>query len=330
MLRLSRVIGYLLCAALLPAASVAITATRLSNEPLLKPSTGWMAAGVFNTAVVKLGTKTILLFRAQDKQGTSRIGHAESKDGIHFIIRPEPVLSPEAAYEKGGGVEDPRVVQINGTYYLTYTAYDGHSAQLSLATSKDLIHWDRKGILLPAYKGTWNTQWTKSGAILPQQVNGKWWMYYLGTRKDADSKPRDYMGLAESTDLLHWKDATDKPVLDRRPDAFDSRVMEPGPPPIITDEGILLIYNGASESLVYGPGWVLFDKNDPRKVIARADAPFIVPRLKWEVGGQVPNVIFIEGGLVNYDKNNRVALTAYYGAADKYIGVMDIRLRLSN
>jgi predicted GH43/DUF377 family glycosyl hydrolase len=311
------------------AASVAITATRLSNEPLLKPTTGWMADGVFNTAAVRLGGKTILLFRAQDQAHVSRIGYAESMDGLHFTIRPTPVLSPEATYEKGGGVEDPRLVLINSTYYLTYTAYDGHSAQLALATSKDLIHWDRKGVILPAYKGTWNTQWTKSGAIVPKQIDGKWWMFYLGTRNGSDGKPRDYMGLAESTDLLHWKDATDKPVLDRRPDAFDSRVMEPGPAPIITDRGILLLYNGANEALIYGPGWVLFDKSDPRKVIARADAPFILPTLKWEVGGQVPNVIFIEGDLVNYDKNNRLALTAYYGAADKYIGAMDIRIHLS-
>jgi predicted GH43/DUF377 family glycosyl hydrolase len=311
------------------AASVAITATRLSDQPLLKPTAGWMAAGVFNTAAVRKGGKTILLFRAQDQKGVSRIGYAESLDGLHFTIRPEPVLAPEAPYEKGGGVEDPRVVMINGTYYLTYTAYDGHSAQLALAVSKDLIHWDRKGILLPAYKGTWNTQWTKSGAIIPNQVNGKWWMYYLGTRTDSDGKPRDYMGLAESTDLLHWKDATKKPVLDRRPDAFDSRVMEPGPAPIITPQGILLLYNGANEALVYGPGWVLFDKNDPRKVIARADAPFILPRLSWERSGQVPNVIFIEGDLVNLNKGNRLALTGYYGAADKYIGAMDIRVHLS-
>ncbi len=287
-----------------------------------------MAAGVFNTAVVQAGSTTILLFRAQDQQGVSRIGYAESPDGVHFKVRPEPVLSPEAAGERGG-VEDPRVVRISGIYYLTYTAYDGHSAQLSLATSKDLIHWERQGVLLPAYKGTWNSQWTKSGAIVPQKVGGKWWMYYLGTRKDADGKARDYMGLAESDDLLHWKDATSKPVLDRHPDAFDSRVMEPGPEPIMTDEGILLIYNGASEALIYGPGWALFDKNDPRRLIARSEAPFILPRLKWETGGQVPNVIFIEGDIVRYNKNHRVALTAYYGAADKYIGIMDIRIRLS-
>jgi predicted GH43/DUF377 family glycosyl hydrolase len=311
------------------AATVVVVAKRIADQPLLKPTTGWTAAGVFNPAAIKVGSKTVLLFRAQDANHTSRIGYAESPDGLHFTERPEPVLSPEAPYEKNGGVEDPRVVQINGTYYLTYTGYDGHSAQLCLATSKDLIHWTRQGVILPAYKGTWNTQWTKSGAILPRQVNGKWWMYYLGTRTDSDGKPRDYMGLAESTDLLHWKDATDKPVLARRPDAFDARVMEPGPAPIFTDAGILLLYNGANEKLVYGPGWVLFDKQDPRRVIARADAPFILPALRWEVGGQVPNVIFLEGEVIRAQAGNSLALIGYYGAADKYVGAMDIRIRLA-
>jgi predicted GH43/DUF377 family glycosyl hydrolase len=288
-----------------------------------------MEAGVFNPAAVRLGKKTILLFRAQDNAYISRIGYAESSDGIHFAARPEPVLSPEAPYEKGGGVEDPRLVLIGGLYYLTYTAYDGHSAQLALATSKDLLHWDRKGVILPAYKGSWNTQWTKSGAILPQQVNGSWWMYYLGTKKDSDGKARDYMGLAQSADLLHWNDATEHPVLERRPDAFDSRVMEPGPAPVMTDEGIFLLYNGANEALVYGPGWALFDKSDPRKLVARAEAPFVLPGLEWEKTGQVPNVIFLEGAVVYFNKENRLAISGYYGGADKYVGAMDIRVRLS-
>jgi predicted GH43/DUF377 family glycosyl hydrolase len=311
------------------AANVAIVALRRSVQPILQPSAGWTSSGVFNPAAMKVGGKTVLLFRAQDAAHTSRIGYAESADGLHFTARPDPVLSPEAPYEKNG-VEDPRLVQINGTYYLTYTAYDGHSAQLCLAISADLIHWTRKGILLPAYKGKWNTQWTKSGAIVPQQINGKWWMYYLGTRTDADGKARDYMGLANSSDLLHWSDATDQPVLERRPDAFDSRVMEPGPAPMVTDAGILLLYNGANERLVYAPGWILFDKTDPRKVIARADAPFMLPTLRWEMGGQVPNVIFLEGAVVTFQSKGRLAINGYYGAADKYVGAMDIRIHLGN
>jgi predicted GH43/DUF377 family glycosyl hydrolase len=307
---------------------IAINAQRLSDQPLLRPGHEWSEFGLFNPAAIKADGKTVLLFRAQDRNHTSRIGYAESTDGLHFKVRPEPVLSPEADYEKGGGVEDPRVVQINGTYYLTYTGYDLHSAQLCLATSTDLIHWQRMGVILPAYRGTWNTQWTKSGAIVPEKINGKWWMYYLGTRKDPAGKSRDYMGLASSNDLLHWKDATQKPVLDRRPGAFDSRVMEPGPPPTLTETGILLLYNGADDHLVYGPGWVLFDLHDPSRVIGRADKPFLVPTLEWEKKGNVPNVVFLEGAVPksNAKVNHNLEFIGYYGAADKFVGAADIRI----
>lgn len=309
---------------------IEVEAERTANEPLLRPARDWMSLGVFNPAAIQIDRQTILLFRAQDQNHTSRIGYAASSDGVHFDIRPQPVLSPEAPYEKNGGVEDPRIVSIAGTYYLTYTGYDTHSAQLCLATSKDLVHWTRIGVILPAYRGTWNTQWTKSGAILPQQVNGKWWMYYLGTKTDPDGVARDYMGLASSTDLRRWTDATNKPVLERRPGAFDSRVMEPGPAPFLTDAGILLLYNGANDNLVYGPGWALFDAHDPAKLIARAQAPFIRPRLDWEKTGNVPNVIFVEGCVVRSRSPNKIELTAYYGAADKYIGSMNVSLDIMN
>jgi predicted GH43/DUF377 family glycosyl hydrolase len=327
-----RRLTFFTAATALMAAGIAVTGTRVSERPLLSPATKWSEFGLFNPTAIRAKDKTVLLFRAQDANHTSRIGYADSSDGLHFNIRPEPVMSPETDYEKGGGLEDPRVVQIQGTYYLTYTGYDLHSAQLCLATSTDLIHWTRKGVILPAYKGTWNEQWTKSGAIIPDQINGKWWMYYLGTKKDSDGKARDYMGLATSEDLLHWKDATDKPVLDRRPGAFDSRVMEPGPAPFVTAAGILLFYNGANENLVYGPGWVLFDKQDPRRVIARADQPFVLPVLEWEKVGNVPNVIFLEGaiaqGTLTTPHQGTLSFTGYYGAADKYIGGVHITVHL--
>ncbi len=315
--------------------TLAFHAERISNEPILKPGAGgtdWTNFGLFNPTAIKIGSKTVLLFRAQDEKHTSRIGYAESEDGLHFTLRPEPVLSPEAPYEKGGGVEDPRVVKIGNLYYLTYTGYNLHDAQLCLATSTDLIHWKRLGVILPAYKGTWNTQWTKSGAIIPEKINSKWWMYYLGTKKDTDGKMRDHMGLASSPDLLHWSDATDKPVLDRRPGAFDSRVMEPGPAPFVTEAGILLLYNGANENLVYSPGWVLFDKNDPTRVLARADQPFIAPSLPWEKTGNVPNVIFLEGAVPEGSVPGapNLKLLGYYGGADKYIGAMKIATSFGN
>jgi predicted GH43/DUF377 family glycosyl hydrolase len=302
--------------------TVRVMAERLTTAPVLSPQPGWMSYGVFNAAAIKTNGKTVLLFRAQDDRHTSRIGYAESTDGLHFMVRAEPVLSPEAEYEKNGGVEDPRVVQIDGTYYLTYTGYDLHSAQLCLATSTDLIHWERKGVILPAYKGTWNEQWTKSGTIVPNKIAGKWWMYYLGTRKGADGQARDYMGLAQSQDLLHWQDATAQPVLPRRAGAFDSRVMEPGVL-FLTDQGILMIYNGADEHLVYGPGWVLFDKENPQRLIARSQKAFVNPKFRWEKVGNVPNVIFVEGAVGNVQD-----LLAYYGAADKYVGAMRIQFSI--
>jgi predicted GH43/DUF377 family glycosyl hydrolase len=284
-----------------------------------------MEAGAFNPAAILVNGKTVLLFRARDTRGTSRIGYAESADGLHFKIDPRPVLEPAMPYELGGGVEDPRVLRIGTVYYMTYTGYNRHDAQLCLATSTDLRHWRRRGVILAAYKGEWITGWTKSGAIVPERVNGKWWMYYLGTRHDGDGKDRDYMGLANSDDLLHWSDATKQPVLDRRPAGFDSRVMEPGPPPLITSAGILLLYNGADDKLVYGPGWILFDRADPGRVVARCERPFMLPSLAWERVGTVPNVIFLEGAIGR--KQDPLDLTGYYGGADQYIGAMRIHIR---
>ena len=297
---------------------VSISVAWSSPTPLISPSgSGAASAGTFNPTAVIHNGKVVLLYREQDTNGTSRIGYASSTDGRHFTVRDQPVLAPEADYEKDGGVEDPRVLKIGDLYYMTYTGYNKHDAQLCLATSTDLIHWQRQGVLLPAYKGNWNTGWTKSGAIVPQKINGKWWMYYLGTAPDK----RDYMGLASSEDLLHWTDATKEPVLPRRPGAFDSRVMEPGPPPIMTDKGILLIYNGADDKLVYTTAWALFDKQDPAKPIARADTPFLKPETEWQRVGQVPNVVFTEG-MVQKGKEWWI----YYGGADKYIGASRLTL----
>ncbi|HVZ17535.1 MAG TPA: glycoside hydrolase family 130 protein [Terriglobales bacterium] len=288
---------------------------RVSESPVLSPhGNGWESAGVFNPAVVKRNGEFVMLYRAQDRNGTSRLGYATSRDGVHFDSRPEPVLSPEASYEKDGGVEDPRLVEIGGTYYLTYTGYNKKDAQLCLASSQDLQHWNRRGVILPAYKGNWNKGWTKSGAILTQKVNGKYWMWWLGTAADKT----DQMGLASSTDLVHWTEETKTPVLPKRPGMFDSRVVEPGPPPIMAEDGILLIYNGADDKLLYQVGWALFDKNDPRKVLARSDHPIFSPSKDWEKAGQVPNVTFVEGLIREGGR-----WLFYYGGADKYVGVAE-------
>ncbi len=300
------------------------TWTRKSQAPILSPrGDGFESAGTFNPSVIKKGGQFVMLYRAQDRKGTSSLGYATSHDGVHFERRAEPVLVSEAPYEKGGGVEDPRLVKFGNTYYLTYTGYnnvdgiapDKKDAQLCMATSTDLIHWQRQGIIFPAYKGKWNVKWTKSGAIVPKKINGKYWMYFLGDALDKDTQ----MGVAYSTDLLHWTEALDQPVLSSRAGSFDAHVVEPGPPPILTREGILLVYNGADAKDVYSTGWVLFDKHDPTKVLARANEPIFSPGLDWEKDGQVPNVVFVEG-MVRDGKD----WLFYYGGADKHVGVATV------
>ena len=289
--------------------------SRALDTPILSPQgTSWESAGTFNPAVIRHNGKFAMLYRAQDAAGTSRLGYAESTDGIHFTRRAEPLLAPETEYEKDGGVEDPRLQKFGDTYYLTYTGFNKKDAQLCLATSRNLIDWERKGVILPAYKGNWNKGWTKSGAIVPEQIDGKYWMYWLGTSADKT----DQMGLSYSTDLLHWTEATKTPVLPRRPGKFDSRVVEPGPPPILTESGIVLVYNGADDKLIYRAGVAVFDRKDPRKLLSRTDAPIFGPEKDWEKVGQVPNVVFVEGMA---RQGNRWLF--YYGGADKYVGVAE-------
>ena len=137
---------------------------------------------------------------------------------------------------------------------------------------------------------------------------------------DVFSRGRAWPGYPNGRCLLRrlapLDEALDHPVLSSRPGTFDSQVVEPGPPPVLTSEGIFLIYNGADDKFVYSTGWVLFDKTDPTKVLARADHPIFWPQQEWEKVGQVPNVVFVEG-LVR-DGNHWLF---YYGGADKHIGL---------
>jgi predicted GH43/DUF377 family glycosyl hydrolase len=147
---------------------------------------------------------------------------------------------------------------------------------------------------------------------VPEKIDGKYWMYFLGTTPDKN----DQMGLAYSTDWIHWTEATQTPVLPRRPGQFDSRVVEPGPAPILTSTGIVLVYNGADDKLVYRTAVAVFDRKDPRKLLYRGEQPIFYPEKEWEKIGQVPNVVFVEG-MVEYGGR----YLFYYGGADKYVGV---------
>jgi len=301
--------------------------------PITKQRTAWNERNVLNPAAVVKDGKVYLLFRSQDNNMTSRIGLAISDDGLHFSKQPEPVFFPMEdsmeKYEWKGGVEDPRIVESEeGVYILTYTAYDGKTARLCLATSKDLLHWTKQGLVLADEK--YRDSWSKSGAIVVQKrgnrivavkINGKYWMYF----GDTD------LFIATSEDLLHWAVAENEEskkmitVLHPRMGYFDSRLVEPGPFALLKDEGILLMYNGSNaqnfnDSLLpkftYSAGQALFDKNQPWKLIDRTNNYFITPDKTYEKLGEVNEVCFVEG--LVYFKNKWFL---YYGTADSKIAV---------
>jgi len=167
---------------------------KLSYPILIPSASGPDAAAVYNPAVVFVNGTFYMFYRAQSKwHGTSVIMLAISYDGIHFEKLNLTVIYPTLKEELIGGCEDPRIVKVNDTYYMTYTAYDGKTARLALARSKDLIHWEKIGIVFPEWS------WCKSGAILPVKINGKYIMYF------GDSN----IWIAYSDDMVHWVTSKD-------------------------------------------------------------------------------------------------------------------------
>src|SRR6188474_1517827 len=263
----------------------------------------WEEKDVFNPAAVVRNDTVFLLFRAEDSigkyAGTSRIGIAWSTDGLHFTKHPIPVLYPDndasKIYEWEGGCEDPRVVEDeNGTYFMTYTAYDGDKARLLIASSKDLYHWTKHGHAFKNDTAEVN-KWSKSGSIDCKYENGK------ATAAKIDGKY-----------CMYWGDT-------------DSDLVEPGPPAMLTERGIVLIYNSRNVPSkgdtnlaegTYAASQILFDKNNPTKVIDRMDTYFMKPDKPYEITGQVNHVCFVEG-LVNY----KGKWFLYYGTADSKIAV---------
>lgn len=300
-------------------ASWAFGRWRKLADPIMSPRpSGFDSRNIYNVAAVSQGDEIHMIVRGEDAAEapghvTGRLGLATSRDGFHFEREANPVLVPEQDYEVRG-VEDPRLIQVDGTFYLTYSAYDGHKARLCMATSTDMRSWQRHGVLFPEFAPF--SDWTKSGAILPERLSqgrfkGKYIMYF----GDTD------MWLAHSEDLLNWT-YEPEPVIRPRLGKFDARLVEPGPPPLRTREGILQIYNSADLATRYSAGYALFDLNDPTKLLRRSETPFIEPTRDWEIEGYVPLVVFVEG-LVKRDGQ----WLLYFGGADRHVGVAATEFR---
>jgi predicted GH43/DUF377 family glycosyl hydrolase len=269
---------------------------------------------------------------------TSRLGLAESDDGIHFMRRPEPVFSParddQKAREWPGGVEDPRIVEgDDGTYVLTYTQWNRNTYSVGIATSPDLVHWTKHGpAFLTAAAGKYAHLKYKSAGIVtrldPQKkrliaanIDGKYWMYW----------GEGAIHIATSDDLVHWtpvEGPSGAPIelLRPRQGHFDSTFPETGPPPVLTDKGIVVLYNGKNAESggdpslgpsAYAAGEALFDSRDPKKLIEQTDTPVLKPELPYEKTGQYAAGTTFAEGLVYF----RDQWFLYYGCADSLVAV---------
>ncbi|HVJ07640.1 MAG TPA: glycoside hydrolase family 130 protein [Acidisarcina sp.] len=315
----------------------------LFNDPIRKAPVQWEALHTFNPGAVVRQGKVYVLYRAEDNTGelaigghTSRLGLAESSDGIHFQRRAVPVFYPvndtQKEREWPGGVEDPRIVEgEDGTYVLTYTQWNRITYSIGIASSKDLLHWEKHGpAFLSAMGGKYANLKYKSGGIVTRlqdgrlkaaKIHGKYWMYW----------GEGEVHLATSLDLLHWTPVEDASgelvaVLKKRAGHFDSGFPEVGPPPVLTREGIVVLYNGKNDpesgdpalgANAYAAGQALFRSDDPARLAARADSPFLKPEMPYEKTGQyVAGTTFAEGLVAFQGK-----WFLYYGCADSMVGV---------
>ena len=304
--------------------------TQYEDNPILapNPANNWESAYLYNPSAIVIDKMIFLLYRAQNSSKTSVIGLAWSTDGYNFTRYNQPILTPTEPYETPGGCEDPRVIRVNGTFYMTYTGFDGVTARLCLATSTNLVSWTKYGPILPNITDVvydWQSPlagyyprqgWSKSGAILDErQPDGTYHMHF------GDS----FLYFANSTDLIHWNATYDAPPYAPKLNIWEQALMESGPPPVKTRDGMWLkLYNGVGTGLggyvagSYNTGEMLIDPvGSPRgPPIARVETPLLRPTSGEEVEGQVDNVVFSEG-LVQF--KGRWFL--YFGEGDKFLGV---------
>jgi len=290
---------------------------RLSTKPVLEPKKedDWQRSAVFNAAAIYYRGLIHILYRATDlppheKYGaySSRIGYAVSTDGINFFRFDKPVMEAVCEQERRG-IEDPRIVRIGDTFYMTYTGFGNRfegDYRIMIAKSRNLIRWERIGIALD--------EPNKDAALFPNKIEGRYVMFH-----------RRYpnMGLAFSEDLKNWTDHVE--VVKIRPNTWESSRIGVAGPPIEHRYGYIVIYHAADHVNGYRVGIVLVDKKDPTKILSRQDEPIREPELDWEINGYIPNVVFSCGHVQLGDD-----LLVYYGGADTVIGVARLNLKEIN
>ncbi|QIH37358.1 pesticidal protein Cry7Aa [Flavobacterium sp. Sr18] len=311
--------------------------------------------GVLNPAAIKEGNFVHLFYRAVREGNHSSIGYCMLEGPLLLVDRnKKSLIVPEFDYESHG-MEDPRIVKIEDLYYLTYTGFDGINALGCLAVSKDLVHFEKKGVIVPQitfaefdqfaeeespintkyfryneHTGTLEKDkkkylvWDKNVIFFPRKIRGKF--YFLHRIRPEVQIVVGVDDLKDLTDVF-YKDYlshfNDHVVLTSK---FDHEIsyVGGGCPPIETDQGWLLIYHGVKDSLngyVYSACAALLDLENPQKEISRLPYPLFKPELNWELKGEVNNVCFPTGSAVFND-----TLYIYYGAADERIACASVSL----
>jgi beta-1,2-mannobiose phosphorylase / 1,2-beta-oligomannan phosphorylase len=305
---------------------------------LRKENLDFESESVLNPAVIKEGHKIHFFYRAVRIKNYSTIGYCYFDSSLTMKERwPKPILSPEFDYESHG-MEDPRIVKIDGLYYLTYVAFDGHNALGALATSTDLRHFKREGIIVPKITYTDFDRLTRNNTDLnqrylacnpganiladkdfvffPRRIDGKLTFLHRIKPDIQITSVNDLSELNESFWNGYFKNLEEHIFL--RPEyKHEAEYVGSGCPPIETEHGWLIIYHGvkmASKGLEYSCCVALMDINDPRKEISRLPYPLFKPELDYELMGDVDDVCFPTGTVLEND-----TLYIYYGAADELI-----------
>ncbi len=218
-----------------------------------------------------------------------------------------PAMMPNTAYETYG-IEDPRITEIDGTYYITYSAVSDRGIVTVLARTLDFIEFLRLGIIFHPDN--------KDVALFPGTIDGR---FYALHRPSTSTYGSPEIWLAESPDLLHW--GNHQRLMGVRPGQWDSHRIGAGAVPFLTADGWLEIYHGADENNRYCLGAVLLDRDAPWKVIARTTEPLLLPAAPYEAEGFYPNVVFSCGAVCVDDR-----VTVFYGAGDSTVASAQISL----
>lgn len=300
-----------------------IKLTRAKENPILTPSDlPWENMLVFNPAAVISNDKIYLLYRALGTSDQiSRFGLATSTDGIHFARQKHPVYYGGQHSHESLGIEDPRVVKIDDTFYLVYTAVSEDKTaivnpdwkeqtakipRIALSTTKDFVNYLDYDVIIPDISG-------KNASLFPKKVDDEYWLLFrdeTGITRFADSPRIDY-----------WPETY--PLFTKREGFWDCARIGIGAPPIETEKGWLLFYHGVDKSNIYRLGIMFLDLEDPRKILYRSPEPVFEPKEDYEKFGFMPNVVFTCGVV---EKDNQYFI--YYGAADEVIGVATIEKSL--